>query len=307
MKKKFSISMLTVITAMVMLFSCVANAARPIKVLVGGEKIESDVAPIIVEDRTMLPVRAVFEAIGAKVDYVAEEQKVIATKGDITVEFVINSNVMKINGEEKELDVPAMIKDDRTLVPIRACAEAFDLKVDWNGNTNTVRIKKSVSLESETNIAKYTYDENGNKVYAEYFDGAVTKYTYDENSNMVYSENSTGFWRKYTYDENGNMVYSENSKGFWEKYAYDENGNEIYYEDSSGYWVKHTYDENGNKVYGEDVNGGWAKFTYDENGNEIYYENSNGYWVKNTYDENGNKVYYENSNGDWIKYIVIEM
>ena len=239
MKKKFSISMLTVITAMVMLFSCVANAARPIKVLVGGEKIESDVAPIIVEDRTMLPVRAVFEAIGAKVDYVAEEQKVIATKGDITVEFVINSNVMKINGEEKELDVPAMIKDDRTLVPIRACAEAFDLKVDWNGNTNTVRIKKSVSLESETNIAKYTYDENGNKVYAEYFDGAVTKYTYDENSNMVYSENSTGFWRKYTYDENGNKVYYENSKGFWEKYAYDENGNKVYYENSNGDWIKY--------------------------------------------------------------------
>jgi hypothetical protein len=109
MKKKFSISMLTVITAMVMLFSCVANAARPIKVLVGGEKIESDVAPIIVEDRTMLPVRAVFEAIGAKVDYVAEEQKVIATKGDITVEFVINSNVMKINGEEKELDADIIL------------------------------------------------------------------------------------------------------------------------------------------------------------------------------------------------------
>ena len=218
MKKKFSISMLTVITAMVMLFSCVANAARPIKVLVGGEKIESDVAPIIVEDRTMLPVRAVFEAIGAKVDYVAEEQKVIATKGDITVEFVINSNVMKINGEEKELDVPAMIKDDRTLVPIRACAEAFDLKVDWNGNTNTVRIKKSVSLESETNIAKYTYDENGNRVYGEDVNGGWAKCAYDENGNEIYYENSNGYWVKHTYDENGNKVYYENSNGDWIKY-----------------------------------------------------------------------------------------
>ena len=97
MKKRITTLLLAI--AIVLSLSTTAFADRPIKVLVGGEELITDVAAIAINGRTMLPLRAVFESIGATVNYVAAEQKVIATKGDRTVEFVIGSNVMKVNGE----------------------------------------------------------------------------------------------------------------------------------------------------------------------------------------------------------------
>ncbi|MGN0149259.1 MAG: copper amine oxidase N-terminal domain-containing protein [Clostridia bacterium] len=61
-------------------------------------------------------------------------------KDDITVTLQINSNTLYRNGESKTLDVPARLVDDRTLVPIRAVAEAFDYNVDWDGTAQTVTI-----------------------------------------------------------------------------------------------------------------------------------------------------------------------
>ncbi|MBQ4087371.1 MAG: copper amine oxidase N-terminal domain-containing protein, partial [Clostridia bacterium] len=214
-----------------------AHAVPPITITVGGKVLETDVDPIIVSDRTMLPVRAVFEAIGAKVDFVAEERKVVAAKKDTVVEFVIDSNVMTINGEAKTIDVPAQIVEDRTLVPVRACAESFDLTVEWNGNTRTVKVRKPVSLISE--------------------DSAGKRYEYDANGNETYSVDADGDWEKRIYDENGNEIYCENSFGGWYKYAYDTSGNEISYEDSEGNWRKSEYDENGNPIYYEGSDGSW--------------------------------------------------
>ena len=229
MNKKVLSGVLTVCLAS----SCATSvfASRPISVTVGGKALKMDVKPIIEDGRTLLPLRAVFEAIGADAEYVAEEQKVIATKKDTTVEFVIGSNVMTVNGEEKMLDVPAKIVDGRTLVPVRACAESFGLKVEWNDTTKTVKIRKPTSRVSE--------------------DSYGTKYTYNENGNLIYEENSTGYWKKYEYDENGNIVYTENNVGFWVKLTYDENGNLIYEEYSDGDWMRYTYNENGNLIYKE--------------------------------------------------------
>ena len=145
--KKF----ISVIISLCILFSVSlsAYAEKPISIKLGGNELKTDVAPILVENRTMLPVRAVFEAIGAKVDYIAAERKVVATKDDTVVTFIIDSTIMTINGAEKVIDVPAMVKDNRTLVPVRACVEAFNLKVEWNGNTRTVIIRKPSTVISE--------------------------------------------------------------------------------------------------------------------------------------------------------------
>ena len=84
---------------------------------------------------------------------------------------------MTVNGEEKMLDVPAKIVDGRTLVPVRACAESFGLKVEWNDTTKTVKIRKPTSRVSE--------------------DSYGTKYTYNENGNITYFETRGGYWEKY--------------------------------------------------------------------------------------------------------------
>lgn len=324
MKKIFA-----VFIALSIIFSMAITsfAAVPIKVVVGGEKLENDVEPVIVNGRTMLPVRAVFESIGAEVDYISEERKVIATKDDTTVTFVIDSNVMTINGVEKEIDVPAMIKDSRTLVPLRACAEAFDLDVTWNGDTRTARVKIPVSVPVETWSKNnenekfyYSYDENGNNTLFSNADGSVyEKFVYDENNNEVFLDFSSGSWNKKTYDKYGNLVYEQGASGSWTEYRYDEDGNMIYKKDSDGVLYTYEYDEKRNiiKEYHWDVTEEsesicctyYYFYHYDKKGRLIRKDESYTYrcedahyTVEYTYDNKGNLILEEYSNGEWVEY-----
>lgn len=108
-----------------------ADEGREIKVFVDGEQIEFDVPPTSENGRTLVPMRYIFEALGAEVNWVQSENKAVAVKGDITVEIGVDNNVMTRNGKEIVLDVPAKATNGRILVPARAVAEAFDAKVDW--------------------------------------------------------------------------------------------------------------------------------------------------------------------------------
>lgn len=115
-------------------------SADDITVLLNGNAIEFDVAPIIENDRTLVPLRAIFEALGAEVEWDGTTQTVISAKGDDTCVFQIGNDKMFVNGETKTLDVAAKIVDDRTLIPLRAVSEAYNCTVDWDGATRTVTI-----------------------------------------------------------------------------------------------------------------------------------------------------------------------
>ena len=107
-------------------------SARPITVYLNGVDLLFETPPIIRNDRTMVPMRKIFETLGAKVSWDGEARKVSAVKGDVAVELVIGENTAFINGEATELDAPALILDNRTLVPLRFVAEAFDCDVSWD-------------------------------------------------------------------------------------------------------------------------------------------------------------------------------
>jgi len=115
-------------------------APSEIQILVNGVKVVADVPPVIVDDRTLVPVRAIFEALGATVEWVPETRTAKAVRGQDTIEIQIDNPVMLVNGAEVALDVPAKIIDDRTMVPARAIAESFNLNVNWDGATRTVII-----------------------------------------------------------------------------------------------------------------------------------------------------------------------
>ena len=114
-----------------------------IKVYYQDEEIEFDVAPVIVEGRTLVPMRAIFEKLGADIGWNGETRTVTAVKYDVTVSIAIGSNCLYVNGKEVELDVPAQIFGDRTFLPLRAISEAFGAKVDWYGDTKTVTINQA--------------------------------------------------------------------------------------------------------------------------------------------------------------------
>jgi len=127
-----------------MLSAAAPAFADDITVLLDGKAIDFDVAPIIENDRTLVPLRAIFEALGAQVVWDGETRTVISVKNDRSCVLQIgNANMFVSSGlstETKTLDVPAQIKDDRTLIPLRAVSEAYNCTVDWDGATRTVTI-----------------------------------------------------------------------------------------------------------------------------------------------------------------------
>lgn len=131
-----------------------APAEKEIDVLVNGEKLELDVAPIIVNDRTMLPMRAIFEALGAKVNWIPTGRVIIATKDELMITMQIDNANMVIEtteSTEKEvltLDAAPFILNDRTLVPVRAVAEALKADVIWEAETRTVKVTQNEGVSS---------------------------------------------------------------------------------------------------------------------------------------------------------------
>ena len=115
-------------------------APGEISVMLDGERIIFDQPPAMINDRTLVPLRAIFEKLGATVEWDDVNWAVTATKGDTVIYLKIDSNEMYINGNVKILDVPATLINSRTLVPVRAVSEAFDCNVGWDDPTQTVII-----------------------------------------------------------------------------------------------------------------------------------------------------------------------
>lgn len=143
----------TLLVSLTALFFLIGGktVAADISVYVDGDLVESEVPAQIINDRTMLPMRAVFEKLGAAVEWDADYQIVTAVKGSIILNLRIDKPAMvKVNLQTQEvlqimMDVPAQIVQDRTMVPVRAAAEALEAEVDWDEENRAVKI----SLQEE--------------------------------------------------------------------------------------------------------------------------------------------------------------
>ena len=121
-------------------FSGAGAAEREITVTVDSKTIDFDVKPIIENDRTLVPMRFIFEALGAEVSWEDETKTATAVKGKITLSVTVGQMHLTKNGSTILLDTPAKLKDDRTLVPVRAVSEGMEAKVEWIDETSTVII-----------------------------------------------------------------------------------------------------------------------------------------------------------------------
>ena len=116
--------------------------------MVFGERKTNDVAPQIVNDRTMLPARFVAENLGAKVEWNGETE-VVTIRGnnlkdgtEVTIVITIGSDLAYVNGKEYRLDSPAFVENDRTYTPIRFISEELGASVDWIESEQKVVITK---------------------------------------------------------------------------------------------------------------------------------------------------------------------
>ena len=130
-----------IILSLTMLLSTAAIAAeRDITVSVDGERLSFDVPPQIIDGRTMVPIRAIFEAIGAEVSWDDATKTALCEKGNTKVSMTVGNKAETVNDKVVEMDIAPVVIDNRILAPARYVAEAFGYSVVWNGTLKTIII-----------------------------------------------------------------------------------------------------------------------------------------------------------------------
>lgn len=143
--KKFTSAALAAVISLSTLGAVAMAEDTPITITINDATLtiaEGDTQPFIEEGRTLVPMRAIFEALDATVDWDGDNRRITAydpAKGT-TIILTIDSNEMLVDDEKIELDVPAKIVNDRTVVPVRAIAEGLGCTVTWDGDSRTVYI-----------------------------------------------------------------------------------------------------------------------------------------------------------------------
>ena len=112
------------------------------KISVFGREIQNDVAPKIVNDRTMLPIRIVAESLGGTVTWNGELQRVTIQKGADVILITIGADTAYVNGTAVKLDAAAFVENGRTYLPLRFISETLGAQVAWNEAEKTVTITK---------------------------------------------------------------------------------------------------------------------------------------------------------------------
>ena len=144
--------------------------AANITVKVNGTPLVFDVQPQLINDRTMVPMRKIFESLGAYVTWDEASQSVTGKKDNTVINLTINSPVLFKNGSPIALDVAPTIINDRTLVPVRAIAESFDCNVRWIDATQTVEITASDVLKQKLTASEISDKASSSVFYIEVYD-----------------------------------------------------------------------------------------------------------------------------------------
>ena len=155
MKKLLTLLLSLVMTATLAAPALAASSApAPVSLYLDGRSIIStdDAQPEIKDGRTMLPIRALAERLGADVGWDAAARQVTLTRAGVTIVMTVDSRTASVNGKTMEMDVAPYIKDGRTLLPARYVAEFFGQKVDWDGEKRRVDVTEDKSAAGDSNL-----------------------------------------------------------------------------------------------------------------------------------------------------------
>ncbi|HWP98777.1 MAG TPA: stalk domain-containing protein [Syntrophomonadaceae bacterium] len=165
---------LTLIASM----ACFVSAAEgPPVVVVNGQQLSLDVAPVIENDRILVPLRAIFDALSVPVEWDSPTQTVTATKGRDHLILTIGSASAYKNGQAMTLDTPASLVNDRTMVPLRFVSEALNAKVAWDEDTQTATVTSQAGGSASTNDPEASYDSGMSYVHTGNYPKAVDAFS----------------------------------------------------------------------------------------------------------------------------------
>ncbi|ABR47135.1 copper amine oxidase domain protein [Alkaliphilus metalliredigens QYMF] len=150
MKKSKKLILLVVTILLLSLAMTTSVFASDIKVTINNTYLNFEQPPVVEKGRTLVPLRAIFEALGAKVDWEDSTRTITGTKDSTVVRLQLGNSTATVNGTNITLQVPATSVNGRTVVPTRFIAESLGANVDWDGTTRTVIITTGENIKEPT-------------------------------------------------------------------------------------------------------------------------------------------------------------
>lgn len=172
MKKKILIFILGMLLSLP--FGGIARAQANIILQINGQIVQTAVAPILEGGTTLVPIRVVSENLGANVVWDEETQSVVITKETSTMNLVLGQKTVIVNDQSSELDVAPKMIDGTTMVPIRFIAQNLDCIVEWDDNSQMVKII------SHHDVGRFVEQESKQEIVTPQY-SAGHKVTNDEN------------------------------------------------------------------------------------------------------------------------------
>lgn len=125
--------------------------AEDITLIVKGDVITPPVPPVIIDERTLVPARAIFEKFGADILWIPETKEIFIGLYNKILKLKINDNTALIDKTTLKMEVPPKIINDSTMIPLRFVAESFDLEVGWNSISRIATVnEKPKEIETQT-------------------------------------------------------------------------------------------------------------------------------------------------------------
>ncbi|WP_431086399.1 stalk domain-containing protein [Paenibacillus sp. 8b26] len=179
--KRFGVAVLSTLVLSSAFANLAGAQAGDIKVIINGVTQQYTQAPVVSQNTTLVPLRGVFESLGAQVDWDSKAKKVTASKNEDTLTLNVGSKLAYKNSAPVQLDAATQIQKGQVLVPLRFVSQSLGAKVNWNKTTRTVTISNQVdgSTTGETN-----------SLSSKPFTAPVTKVTYDTyyNDSLTYDD-----------------------------------------------------------------------------------------------------------------------
>lgn len=255
-------------------------AVNNISVVLDGTNLSFNVPPQIIGGRVMVPLRPIFEAMGALLEWDAASQTAKAVKGSTTVITQIGNNTATINGVKQYLDVPPTIIEGSTLASLRFVAEAFGSHARWDSSSQTAYITSAESSGQSDNSGQATLAEDFNTV-----------------GNTPGNIGNSGL-----VCQKGDLVYYSNIQDYDELYCMqtDGSGKRKICTDSAMYinvvqdWIFYSNGDDNRRIYRIKTDGsGRQKLTEDR----AFFTTVAGDWVYYSNQNDGNKLYRVRTDG----------
>lgn len=199
LKRKRFIAGIMCVLFIIFLPGAAWGAQNAVAIYMDGVVLNSDVAPVIINDRTMVPFRTIAEALGLEVGWQAERQAVTVKGEDLAVEMRVGVQEATVNGVSKHLDAAPVILSGRTMVPLRFVGETFGCRVQWNQESCSVSIETPPAVMGVT--AYYALGDANTSSWEDLF--AVSYPAHTRGNTDIVSNVALGW---YSLDSSGDLL-----------------------------------------------------------------------------------------------------